>query len=318
MADREFSFFKYVRAVSSDFFVQAKDEHELNMGSFVKVGRESCQDAELIIMGSPQDEGVRRNKGRAGAALAPAAIRRQLYRFPVPAAARDLFMVDIGDIQPGRSLEETHDRQFQVVKYFIEQGKNLIVIGGGNDISYPDCSALSSVEPDLFVFNIDSHLDVRSAAQRHSGTPYRQLLDEGAIQPGSFCEIAWQSMVNDRVYIDYLKSLDVHMIELSLLRRQGIDQTLHQLLDHQKAATLFWGLDIDSVRSADAPGASAPYPTGLKSEEICRLSFIAGRDKRTRLFEISEVNPLFDVDHRTSRLAALMILYYLNGYANRS
>jgi formiminoglutamase len=318
MADHEFSFFRTVKAVSSDFFVQAKDAHELNMGSFVKVGRETCQDADLIILGSPQDEGVMRNKGRAGTARAPAAIRRQLYRFPVPAAARDLFITDIGDIQPGRSLEETHDRQFKIVKYFIKQGKNLIVIGGGNDISYPDCSALSAVEPDLFAFNIDSHLDVRSAPQRHSGTPYRQLLDEGAIQPGSFCEIAWQAMVNDRVYVDYLKSLDVHMIDLSQLRRQGIVQTLTQLLEHQKEGTLFWGLDIDSVRAADAPGASAPYPTGLSAEEICRLSFVAGQEKRTRLFEISEVNPLFDVDHRTSRLAALMVLHFLNGYAQRS
>ncbi len=318
MADHEFSFFRYVKAVSSDFFVQAKDAHELNMGSFVKVGRKACQNADLIILGSPQDEGVMRNKGRAGAARAPAAIRRQLYRFPVPAAARDLFIVDIGDVRPGDGLEESHNRQFQIVKHLIEDGKDLIVIGGGNDISYPDCSALAAVEPDLLALNIDSHLDVRSAPQRHSGTPYRQLLDEGAIQPASFYEIAWQAMVNDPFYVDYLKSLDVHMIDLSQLRRQGIDQTLTQLLEHQKAGALFWGFDIDSVRAADAPGASAPYPTGLSAEEICRLSFVAGQEKRTRLFEISEVNPLFDVDHRTSRLAALMVLHFLNGYAQRS
>jgi formiminoglutamase len=78
-----------------------------------------------------------------------------------------------------------------------------------------------------------------------------------------------------------------------------------------EAASVFWGLDMDVVRAADAPGVSAPNPLGMSGEELCLLAELAGAEPRSRLLEISELNPAYDIDGRTARLAAAAIWHFL-------
>src|SRR4051812_8287618 len=63
-----------------------------------------------VLLGFPQDEGVSRNGGRDGARLAPAAIRRWLYRLVAedPATGANLGAlgaIDLGDLIIDRELE---------------------------------------------------------------------------------------------------------------------------------------------------------------------------------------------------------------------
>ena len=97
-----------------------------------------------------------------------------------------------------------------------------------------------------------------------------------------------------------------------------IGKIIPDILKKNHADSIFWGIDMDSVRSADAPGVSAPYPEGLSSEEICEIGRIAGSDPRSRILEISEVNPSFDMDNRTSRLAALVVMYFIEAMIRRN
>jgi formiminoglutamase len=69
------------------------------------------------------------------------------------------------------------------------------------------------------------------------------------------------------------------------------------------------------VNASEAPGVSAPNPLGLTGTELCELAALAGAEPRTRVVEFSEVNPAFDVDGRTARLAAAAIWRYLAAVA---
>src|SRR5690348_7032416 len=65
-----------------------------------------------ILVGFPQDEGVRRNGGRPGAAAAPAAIRHWLYRLTPWDAAKGanlaaLDLLDLGDVRLVGDLEDS-------------------------------------------------------------------------------------------------------------------------------------------------------------------------------------------------------------------
>ncbi len=57
------------------------------------------------------------------------------------------------------------------------------------------------------VFNIDRHLDVRADTPRNSGTPDRQLLEEGVIQPGLFHEFGTNSFANSPRYLECVKGI---------------------------------------------------------------------------------------------------------------
>jgi formiminoglutamase len=123
--------------------------------------------------------------------------------------------------------------------------------------------------------------------------------------------VAYQPYANSPVYLDYLTGLGVRSFSCSDVQARGIDQTLDGLLQIESQA-IFWGVDMDVVTAADAPGVSAVNPVGLHARELVRLAEIAGADRRSRLLEISEVNPVYDIDSRTSRLAAVIIWHFIH------
>ncbi|MGF1669348.1 MAG: arginase family protein, partial [Balneolaceae bacterium] len=57
--------------------------------------------------------------------------------------------------------------------------------------------------------------------------------------------------------------------------------------------------------------------SGLSKHLWLDLAFEFGRQPGVTSFDLCEVNPLYDIDSRTSRLAALTIWYFLLGLSCR-
>jgi formiminoglutamase len=306
------------RPIDTALYFSRNDAADPRLGDRVNRGNGTYAEAAVAILGCPQDEGVRRNGGRVGAARGPAEVRRALYKMTVN-GLDTLGVHDAGDVVPQATLEDTHAAQQAVVAQLLADGKRVVVLGGGNDISYPDCAALSQHAGDVLAFNVDAHFDVRADDQRNSGTPYRQLLEEGLLRPHRFFELGSQPFCNAAAHADYLKEKRVRVMPLAALRAAGAARVVRRALrEAARAKAVFWGLDLDVVNAAEAPGVSAPNPLGLSGAELCELAALAGAEPRTRIVELSEVNPTFDLDHRTSRLAAAAIWHYLVAVAARA
>ncbi len=295
------------------------DRSDPRMGETVLTSQSDYHLADIVILGCPQDEGVRRNNGREGAAKAPDAIRAQFFKLTTFNIKRRVF--DLGNINVGNTLEETHDIQIAVVKQVLQDGKRLIILGGGNDISYADGRAMSEVYgPEWWIgINIDSHLDVRVDQPRNSGTPYRQLLEEKLLLPDYFFEVGFQSHFCSPVYYNYIRDMGVHRISLELLRsRAEADLELKEsiklkFINQSASLNTFFGFDMDAVRMSDAPGTSAPSPLGLKASEFIQLVKYAASLANTKIVEFSEVNPNFDIDNRTAKLVAIGMHRFCTG-----
>lgn len=292
-------------------FFSRNDKNDPRLGEVVHREESDYESAEIVIVGCPQDEGVRRNGGREGVALAPDAIREQFYKLTPYNIRRPIF--DLGNVRIGGTLEETHDDHKAVIVQLLRDKKRVIVLGGGNDISYPDGAAMAEVfGPENWIgINVGSHLDVRIAAQRNSETPYRQLLEEGLLRPNRFFEVGYQTHFCSPVYYEYIRQLGVQRISLELLRsRAESDMELKEMIKqkfihHSSSLNTFFGFDLDVVRSADAPGTSAPSPLGIRAGEFIQLVKYAASLANTRIIEFSEVNPKFDADNRTTKLVAI-------------
>jgi formiminoglutamase len=299
---------QYLQPADDGVFYTRNDPRDPRMGDRVRRDPQDYPAAQVVLVGCPQDEGVRRNHGRPGAAEAPAEIRRALYRYPVSEYHRDLRLLDLGDVRIEGGLEAVHDRLHTVVRQVIRDGKTAVVLGGGNDISYPDVSALAAEVTPVLAFNIDRHLDVRDEAERNSGTSYRQLLEEGRLDPRRFHEIGTNSFANSLAYREYAERLGVGVHYLGELRDTGVGATVRDIVAGSDAAGIFFGFDLDSVRAMEAPGVSDPGPMGLTAREICEIADVAAADPRTRILEISEVNPRYDQDGITCKLAANILM----------
>jgi formiminoglutamase len=85
----------------------------------------------------------------------------------------------------------------------------------------------------------------------------------------------------------------------------------------REVEAIFVSIDIDSAAQAFAPGCSAPSPDGFTPAELIAIAFAAGRHPQTRYLDLMEINPNFDLDHRTARLGAALLLAFLCGFAAR-
>ncbi|MBE7516372.1 MAG: formimidoylglutamase [Chloracidobacterium sp.] len=300
-------------------FYNRNDLNDPRLGNVVSHDLEGYARADVVILGCPQDEGVRRNNGRIGAAEGPRAIREQFYRLTTFNLKKNIF--DLGDVKIAPTLEETHDTMTSVVKQLLGDGKRVITLGGGNDISYADGRAMYEVygTEGWIGVNIDAHLDVSVADQRNSGTPYRQLLDEGLLKPTYFYEVGYQTHQNSPIYYEHLRNLGVHRISLEMVRSRAeadlelMEQIRQKFIGHSSSLSTFFGFDVDAVRSSDAPGVSAPSPLGLRAGEFIQLVKYAASLANTRMIEFSEVNPKYDIDNRTAKLVAIAMHRFCTG-----
>ncbi len=294
---------------SADLFFKRGDVNDPRLGEIVP--EMSYEEADILILGCPTDEGVTRRGGRTGAASAPEAIRREFYKLTPFGIHAKVF--DCGDVKIGADLEETHETHYNLVTQFLKDHKKVIVLGGGNDVSYPDGCAMAEVfgDDNWLAINIDSHFDVRDESPRNSGTPYRQLLDEKHLRPDYFYEVAFQPHYASPVYYRYLQDLGVNLVSLDLLRsREAADTEVREMvrekfINHSSSLNTFFGFDLDAGRASDAPGVSAPSPIGLRGGEFLTLVDFAAKLVNTRIIEFSEVNPEVDVDARTAKLVAV-------------
>lgn len=314
-------FYQTTRRVDDGLFFTRNDANDPRLGEIVGRSESDYGSADIVIVGCPQDEGVRRVGGRIGAADGPGAIREQFYRLTTLNIKKKI--CDVGDVRVDGTLEETHDALTTVATQVLRDGKRLIVLGGGNDISYADGAAMAEVfGPEMWIgVNIDAHLDVRIADERNSGTQFRQLLDEGLMRPELFYEVGYQTHFASPVYYEYLRELGINRISLELLRsREEADLELKEsirqkFIGQSLSLNTFFSFDLDAVRSSDAPGTSAPSPLGLRAGEFIQLVKYAASLANTKIIEFSEVNPRYDIDNRTAKLVAIGMHRFCSGVA---
>jgi formimidoylglutamase len=305
--------------------IHSHDQHDHWLVQEMSFDARDYDQSTHVLIGCPQDEGVQRNAGRQGAAEAPHRIREQLYKLQVQKSApaklfdagnivTDFFdSEDDLEIEKEDALDKIHDSLSKAVSEFIRDGKKVIVLGGGNDISYADVRALSEVERDISAINIDAHLDMRMAGMMTSGTPYRKLIEDCLLSPHQLYEFGIRPESNGYFYLDDAVKLGVNVHFLKDVLSEGVYPAFKHILGQIGKRPFFLGLDMDAIQATDAPGVSASSPVGLSGREVMDC-ILQARKKSLNIFEITEVNPKLDIDNRTTKLAAQYVYAFLFGH----
>jgi formimidoylglutamase len=312
----------FLQESSVQIYEPQQDPNDLRVKNIIMPASED-RPIEIGIIGVPFDKAVSLGGGREGSMLAPFAIRKALQKYGTTFNIEkkidisDLNIVDFGDVAVTEDISETHRRITAAVDHLLTKGILPIVIGGGHDISIGTVRALSEIHSgEIGGINIDAHFDVREIADNRitSGTPFRKLLESGLLKGKNFVEIGAHDNLNSRTYYDYLISKKVSVFTLSDVVA-GIPATMENALKIAGSNTrsAFVSIDIDSVAQCFAPGSSAPDAWGFNPEQIRELAFLAGVSNAVKLLDIVEINPMYDVDNRTARLGASIIISFLNG-----
>ena len=66
-------------------------------------------------------------------------------------------------------------------------------------------------------------------------------------------------------------------------------------------------IDLDVLPVSVAPGVSAPAALGVEALKVHAMALALAQTGKLRLVDVVELNPKYDVDSRTAKLAARMI-----------
>lgn len=323
---------RLLRPVPEEAFFRGNDSEDPRFGDLLTPIDEIPSSASIVvvIVGVPQHIGVERNGGRPGAEGGPLHIRKAFSKLATSAVEHALrsdalVVCDAGDIDTtGKTLEQIHDEQHDVVSSLLQAGCIPILLGGGHDTAWPTIHAFNYVGDAYGVINIDAHADVRPLAdgtRSHSGSPFRQMLTEpsSALAPASFVEFGLQETSVASAHLAFLASHGMHAMMLQHIRERGIQQAWADamFLATQTARKLYVSLDMDAVASAFAPGVSAPAAAGFTPEEVLACVRAAASHHTFSAFDIVEVNPMYDVDNRTAKLAGLVLAEVMAGLVDR-
>jgi arginase family enzyme len=160
------------------------------------------------------------------------------------------------------------------------------------------------------VVSLDAHLDFRAVdGQPTSGTPYRQLLDEGL---DALAVLGARHFETTTAYATELREQGGEIITAEEVGEDTVEATDRALSAMEEVDAVYVSVDMDVLDTTAAPGVSAPTPGGITSRELFRMVRLLASDDRLAGIEIVETAPPLCPDGRTARAAARTVAHALS------
>ena len=258
---------------------------------------------EVAVAGIPYDNGDWKN----GAAQAPDKIRAEWYK--MPSWEEKLKIIDLGNLKKCKNKKETLLAVRDITDYLNELNVVTVFIGGSQDVTVGICEAFKDNR--YFTLSVaDAVLDVKERVEKFSSDNFLTRVFRRIPQLFQFNLVAYQK----------------HLVVPELLwKTAGVNQhiRLGQLREKFSNAepvlrnTDVFSFDTGVVKFTDAPAGKQKNPNGLRSEEACQLAKYAGISSRMKVFGLFETLPENDSVKITTRLAAEIIWYFMEGFSMR-
>lgn len=249
--------------------------------------------AKFVVIGIPEDIGVRANHGNPGAHSSWEVFLQNFLNvqsnewthaneFLLLGAFnfKELSQVIVQFSKPDderiaafRTAVHTIDEAvYPVIKKIVMAGKIPIVIGGGHNNAYPIIKGTAkafkamgtSDKAQINVVNLDAHLDFRNTEGRHSGNGFRYAFEEGFLH--KYCAIGVQeNYILQNNLMDFIKEKNLDFIsfeDIFLQDKYTFEQAVAHSITFTKNSPVGIELDLDVI---DRVMSSAYNPVGISS-----------------------------------------------------
>jgi arginase len=193
------------------------------------------------------------------------------------------------------------------------RGSFPVVVGGDHSIAVGTWSAFDPPFGLLwFDAHMDAHTDRTTPSGAYHGMPLAALLGHGAagwaltpavLKPENLALIGVRSFEEGEAAL--LKKLDVRIYYMDEVKERGLEMVVKEALAHITRGCSHFGvsLDLDVCSTTEAPGVGSPEEGGVRASQILPAMRYLGQDERLIGFEMVELNPSRDRDHKTRELA---------------
>ncbi len=269
---------------------------------------------DFVLHGFAVDEGVRRNKGRVGAAEAPDIIKTSMANFPV--VQPNFVLYDFGNVEcVDQQLEESQESLAEKVGVALSAGARSIVLGGGHEVMHAHFSGVRKAYPHkkIGIINFDAHFDNRSVEPNvgpSSGTGFWQIAQQETLHS---LHIGIQRNSNTLQLFDTAHQLGMQYILADELFFENLPSLYIKVDDFlENVDFIYITICMDVFNAALAPGVSAAAYNGIFADAaFMHLYRHLLSSTKVRALDVAEVNPSFDIQNRTARLAASLVNEWL-------
>lgn len=261
---------------------------------------------KYALLGVPEH---RRDEDYMGEAIEFDAVRMAFYGlFP---GNWDWSMVDLGDIIPGSSIEDTDFALREVLNELLKIGVMPIVLGGSQDLLYAHYRAFDGVQDMINVVNIDHRFDLGDHQKPMSNKAYvGKMVVDKPYNMMNYAVLGYQSYLNPPQEIALMDKLHFEAYRLGNLIK---DITIAEPIMRQAQLV---ALDVSSVKSSAMSFRYHKSPNGFDSREICALSRYAGISNGVKSFGIYELKS-FEKYESAPNLVAQILWYFIEGVSFR-
>lgn len=270
-------------------------------------------EAAYVVIGIPEDIGVRANFGRPGADSAwESAIRSianiQHNRFckgnqililgqlDVKAemeAAKTLDFHNINHRKAFAQLVESLDKEVtHVVSTIVRAGKVPIVIGGGHNNAYGNIkgTALAKGKP-VNAVNFDAHSDFRILEGRHSGNGFSYAYEQAFLK--KYFIFGLHENYTSKNVLDLLKKIDDRVRyntydEIAIRKEKDFNAEMGLALEFVRTDAFGIEIDLDAIPNI---ASSAMTPTGFSVERLRQFVHYFGKHENAAYLHICEGAP---------------------------
>jgi formiminoglutamase len=292
-------------------------------------------EAKYVLLGIPEDIGVRANYGRPGAASAwQSAIKSianiQHNRFckgsqiivlgqiNVAEEMRDVENLDFNDIDDRSKLSQLVEKIDKEVSHIIftiiKAGKTPIIIGGGHNNAYGNIkgSALAKGKP-INAINFDAHSDFRILEGRHSGNGFSYAYEEGFLK--KYFIFGLHENYTSKSVLDIIKKLEDRVRyntydSVNIRKEKEFNKEMIMALEFIKNDSFGIEIDLDAIPNI---ASSAMTISGFSVEELRQFVSFFGQHKNATYLHICEGAPDLD-DAPNNNLIGKLIGYLITDF----
>jgi len=265
------------------------------------------QSAKVAVIGVKES---RYSAENVGCKDAPDAIRKFLYKlFPSSAALK---MVDLGNIAPGDTVQDTYFALKTVIKELIKRKVVPVILGGGQDLTFANYAAYESLEQTINLLCVDRMFDLGNSEEDYSSQAFlnKIILHEPNFL-FNYSNIGFQTYFVDDKELQLMDKLFFDTYRLGSFK--GNVQESEPIIRNADMVSF----DVSVIRQSDAPGSAYSSPNGLYGEDACQMCYYAGMSDKLSSIGFYELNPDYDQNEQTSHLVAQMVWCFLDGFSNR-
>ena len=269
----------------------------------------NCE-AKYVLLGIPEDVGIRANFGRPGAASAWQSAISSIANIQHNRFCKGSQIVVLGKIDISKEMEEAKDLDFHqtadrkllstlveridkevvhVITSIIKCGKTPIIIGGGHNNAYGNIkgTALGLGKP-INAVNFDAHSDFRILEGRHSGNGFSYAYEEGFLK--KYFIFGLHENYTSKNVLDILKKMEDRVNfntydEIKVRQQKNFQQELNTAYDFIKNDAYGIEIDLDALPNI---ASSAMTMSGFSIEELRQFVYFFGKNKNAAYLHICE------------------------------